>query len=394
MHALLRLALAACLLLPLATRAADADARADSIRTMLVELELVEAYLASSRKIIDDAGPDLAWLDRELTSAQALDRMVPIYARYLSPGEAEELTAFFSKPPGEKAWNFLLERMRGSDGLPSTPLAWHEKQAVDAYLKTSSGWNAYRAAQERIAADLNAMTSAWSGELMRRHYGPQIERLARQTALGATADDPLPAAATGAAADAGGDFIAAHLALVTDFAAQSAAVHRQLAARQQEIGIGDVLSPAALSTRAGIDRGRGKLEDYARAYSAAQRRLNQISDAFAARLKNLAQGSAFRQSWIRSSEESLARAYDRSLRTEENQRRILALMGQFLDLADQSLGSIRLEDNRLVFARSDDLRRYEALHRQLQAEARIEAGLQEEQRQSQQRLVDALPVRP
>lgn len=394
MRALLRLALAACLVLPLATRAADARAHLDSIRTMLVELELVEAYLASSRKIIDDAGPDLAWLDRELSSAEALERMVPIYARYLSADEAAELTAFFSKPPGEKAWNFLLERMRGSDGLPSTPLAWHEKQAVDTYLKTSPGWKAYRAAQERIGTDLNAMTSAWSGELMRRHYGPQIERLASQITLGATSGEAPTVETKDVAADAGGDFIATHLALVTQFAAQSAAVHRQLAAQQQEIGIGDLLSPATLSTRAGIDRSRGKLEAYARAYSAAQRRLNRISDDFAARLKNLSQGNAFRQSWIRGSEESLARAYDRSLRAEENQRRILALMGQFLDLADQGPDTIRLEDNRLVFARGDDLRRYEALHQQLQAEVRIEASLQEEQRQSQQRLVDALPVRP
>ena len=176
MRALLRLALAACLVLPLATRAADARAHLDSIRTMLVELELVEAYLASSRKIIDDAGPDLAWLDRELSSAEALERMVPIYARYLSADEAAELTAFFSKPPGEKAWNFLLERMRGSDGLPSTPLAWHEKQAVDTYLKTSPGWKAYRAAHFRKVGHASAVPQfahgVWSARSMSNWNSP------------------------------------------------------------------------------------------------------------------------------------------------------------------------------------------------------------------------------
>lgn len=180
------------------------------------------------------------------------------------------------------------------------------------------------------------------------------------------------------------------LTLVQELNNQRSKIVNQFTARVKEIDLATVLAPVTLMSREGIEDGRQKLSLYEAEFSKSQRELNRLNDELIAELHKLTGPPAALDQLIRTAEDSIAASYERSLRAEENQRRMLAIMGQFLSFADERFGQFRLQDGQLIFTSGADLRRYESLRQQLEAEAKTEAEIAQEQSGAREKSIKKL----
>lgn len=376
-----------------------ADEHLRAVKRMLSELNMGEAYVDSARRTLAEsvnANPlmadDLKWAAAQLTPSAAVDRMAPIYADYLTAVQADQLRRFFIVSPGNKVWRAMMAQVRTGKPVPPAPMTPGEKQTVDLFLRTSTAWRTITDSRKAITQRVEETSVRWGEELMRQRYAGMIDRLvnklenpaARQDAGGT---DPAPSAST-AAAEQGA--MAGFIALVEDISGRNAKISEQFAARTKDIEIGAVLLPANLTSRDRIENSRRDLARYETELSAAQRELNKLNDEFAASVNSLSGHAGKGNSLMQGAEKGLARAFERALRYEENQRRILSIMRQILNLAEERLGSIRDQDGRLIFDEPADLRLYESFRQQLMAEVKIEADIKSEQEAVRQNVLKQL----
>lgn len=365
-----------------------------AIKQMLSALKIGELYVDIAKKKLLEAtqerpetAKDLEWLSAQITAPEAAERLAPAYAKYLTRAQADELRIFFTVPPGSKYWPGFLEQV--ATGKPSFPAAlnWQERQSLDAFMSRSSGWRILNQLHNTSFPELGPALRRWIEEIVERRNAVLARQLAdtleRGQGPGSSGKDTPPAAG-------GQGLVPEFFAIVRDLGERNAAIVGRLVRRANEFELNTVLAPANLLSRDGIENGRRKLELYEAELSKSQREQNQLYDEFSQRLRTLPGPASSRDPFVQKTEQGIAIAYERSLRAEENQRRLLSIMRQILSFAEERLGRINLQDNRLIFADINDLRLYESLRQQLEAEAKVEMEIAQEQRAARERSIKAL----
>lgn len=364
-----------------------AEERLHAVKRMLVAMGVGELFMEGAKRKITEGiktnpafAEDFTWMLGQLTPAEAVDRIAPIYAEYVTASQAEELRTFFASPSGNKVWRMMMGRVSaGKSSLPPT-LTWEERQAVDT-LAASAAWRALSNSIGVINSRLEVVSTRWGEQLMQQRYAGLARELADNLEASATdkGSGGTGASPSGNANSTNPGLVRAYFALVQSFNARNTSVGNRLVAKVKEIDLSTVLKPGNLTSRDGIEDGRRKLQLYETEFSKSQREINQLNDELTASLRNLPGPDNMREMLIQRGEKGIAAAYERSMRVEENQRRMLVIMRRILALADERFGQIRLQDNRLIFDDGGDLRLYESLMQQLAAEIKIEAEIDQEQ---------------
>ncbi len=381
-------ALSMCLCINVFAAESKDDEHMQVVKRMLLDLRIVETTLDGVKSKLMDATctnpaltDDTEWVIAQLTLEGAVDRLMPIYAEYLSSSQAKELRSFFNSPPGNKIWPTMLDKQIAGKVSFLPPLKRAESRKIDAFLAENSSWRVLEGSKKEIAGKVDQTFYLWSEQILKRRYAGSTQPVVNELEVGASGSGAdigkgaPPESLYAATQRLGNTF----LTLVQELNNQRSKIVNQLTARVKEIDIATVLAPVTLMSREGIEDGRHKLSLYEGEFSKSQRELNRLNDEFIAELHKLTGPPATLDQLIRKAEEGIAISYERSLRAEENQRRILAIMGQFLNFADERFGHFRLQDSQLIFTSDADLRRYELLRQQLEAEAKTEAEITQEQ---------------
>lgn len=358
------------------------------VKRMLLDLRIVETTLDGVKSKLMDATctnpaltDDTEWVIAQLTPEGAVDRLTPIYAEYLTSSQAKELQSFFNSPPGNKIWPTLLDKLITGKVSFLPPLKRAESRKIDAFLSGNSSWRVLEGSKKDIAGKVNQTFYFWSEQILKRRYAGDAQPVVDESEAGTLGNGGdlgkgIPAESLNAATERLGKTF---LTLAQELNSQRSKIVNQFAARAKEIDFTNVLAPVTLTSREGIENGRRTLNLYEAEFSKSQRELNRLNDEFITELHKLSGPPAPLDLLIRKAEDGIALSYERSLRAEENQRRILAIMGQFLIFADERFGQFQLQDSQLIFMSGEDLRRYQSLRQQLETEVKIEAEIAQEQ---------------
>lgn len=382
-----------------AAPATDSE-RVQAAERMLTELGFGEIFVAGTRKGVanysrehPERSADLTWVANQITAAEAVERIAPIYAEYMTKFQADEVRIFFATPPGSKFWNGLKAEFLTGRKAFSLGLNWQEEQTINAFVKSNPSWAAFNRAQSLGADAIRLAGQVWVRQVVGRNVAALSTQLADALEDGKTATDPsgsksLSPNSSTPAADSG--FGAELIAVIKDAQTRRTAVSDRFGRRRAELDLPSVLSPANLLSKDGIEDGRHRIALYETALSANQRESDQLDDELMQRLRELPVPKDTRDLILQGVEQGATASYERSLRWQENQRRSLNITRQILDFAEQRLGQVRLEGNKLIFRDIDELHTYESLVQQLWIEAQAETELLREQRAAQESAVHSL----
>jgi hypothetical protein len=394
---------AALLLFSIAVSAEQKDGGQDlrPVKAMLSELHLGEAFVEGGRRGLREAAQknpamamDIESMILQMTETEAVDLMAPIYGRYLTGDQADELRVFLTKAPGSKIWRSLLDEMRTGKAFVAPNLTPDEKQQVELFLGISASWRAWAGSKQAIEAKLYEVGRNWGEELMRRKYAVMFDQLAD------TLDPGKPGSRTGGrdpvtvrAQDASEDASTTAVQLMQHYRElieQNDLVTHRLAAKSRELQLGAALAAKNLISREGISDSRRRLDAYELELRKGMRELGNAFDAYADWLHGMRDKSKGNGALGESYESGLTVGYAELLRSEESQRHELAIMRQILALADENFGKIRLEETKLVFSNPDDLRDYLALLADLDATQKSANDAVSERNAMRRRVADKL----
>lgn len=373
-------------------------ARVNAAKRMMTTLAWGQAYIGFAKEALttkqmkDAISAEYAkWAVDQLTPEEVVNRLAPIYAKYLTVGEINEFERFFSTAPGDKVWPSARALILDGRRFVYPSLSQDERRKVDAFAAPGGVWWTLMNYGKPINADVSRMAHEWGREVGKQRY----EDISQEF-LG-----NLSHAATGSAAAAATISSTANMppdkALVQQFYrvilganAKNSQLTANYSAALQSIHIETILFPANLVSRAGIAESRDKLTRYEAEFSKVQRGLEQVSDEMITSLHQLNGPPALRDQLLKNAEAGAAARYELSMRFAENQRKEIALIRQILDLVDRRFGQIAVKDKQLLINDPEDLRQYNDLFSSLQEEIKREEALRVEENESRARALKTI----
>jgi hypothetical protein len=387
MTRLARMLLALCLALaaPIALAETVIDnARLQAARRFVVALGIGELFVdgvnlgfANEVKKNPERANETRWILEKITIVGAIERLAPVYAEYLTASQSDELRNFYSASPGRKIWQALTTAALAKQPPVAPALSTEETRQIMAFNATSSALRTLKQSQPAIDAKMETITKAWLQEIVQGNIGTAGRQIA-------DALDPAgaSAAATDGAAPAGP--MAEFVSVMRTYNERNQKSITEFQGSIDAIDLSTVLRPASLTSRQGIAEGHTKIDRYELAFSRRWREYNANADDLMLALKKIPVSQASRENVMGGVEKGLTTVYERALRMQENQRNLMAIFREMLNLADEKFARIKMEENRLVFDSSADLQAYETLRERLKKEAAVETKISEEEQQARE----------
>jgi hypothetical protein len=366
----------------LATQNLDAD-RLSAARRLVLAAGIADLYVQGAHKFFSDATKtdparknEMAWKTAQVTVPNAAERIAPIYAEFLSATQADELRTFFTTGAGQKFWDATSRA--ALQGVPFTmpKLSAQEHQQVLSFTVSSNTWRIFSQAQPVIQKKMTEAAQLWGRELNER----QMADFRRQIAAAVTgSDDSVSQPAQGGQSPEQQMLIAA----LRSYATRNRAGITRYQERVKQLDLITVLASTNLTSRDGIAQSRGKLDTFEQELNQRLREYNATTDSLIQSLKHIADSSPMGNAFLAGFEKSLTQKIERALRLEENQRTLISLSRQTLNLADERFGRIKIEGDQLLFDNDQDLQTYRELLQRIQKEGEIETQLELEEKQAQ-----------
>lgn len=341
--------------------AAEPDSLAEA-RRLVAELaigdlqaDLAYQQLSQAGKSQPEMAPLTEWLAGQLNGAEAARRIAPVYAEYLTAAQCRELRLFFTIPPGQAFWQAQQERARGGKRPLFLRPSPEDARTIEGFTKNSSAWQALVRVRPQIDAGVAKVMEGWVRQLVQ-------------------------AQVSGTGEPGQAELLPGLGALYRDITTRRAQLQARTAERLRALDLAPVLHPATLVSAEGIRAGRDKVHQAERLLSESQHDMNELNEALVDGLRRLPGPAVLRDSLLQGSERQATATYERMLRYEENQRRLMTLMREILALAETSRERLHFVDGKLVFDDVDELRQYDALLARLRREADTEARLQAEEK--------------
>ena len=380
---LARMLLALCLASSITMASAEPvdRARLEAARRFVVTLGIADLFIAGiklgyadqARKDPEKAN-EMRWILEKFTVDSTIDRLTPIYAKHLTTSQFNELNSFYQTTLGQKIWQVYSKAAvtRLPPVLPQ--LTPEETRKVNSFVNGSKALHALNAAEAAINKDLESLAKSWAQEILLDNLGNARHQLA---------DVLDPEGSKGKNSDAAPPIgpMAEFVTILRTFYEQNLKSTNQLQIDIEAIDASTLLKPANLTSRQGIAEGRNKIDRYEALLARRWREYNAITDQLTQSLKNIRIDQKTRENLLAGVEKGLSGAYERALRSQENQRNLVAIFRDILTLADEKFGKIKAEENRLIFDSNADLQTYELLFERLKKEAAIETKITEEEQQ-------------
>lgn len=337
--------------------------------------QMVFADIALSQP---DRASEMTWKSAQVTVGEAVKRLAPIYAEFLTADQAHELRKFFTSPVGQKVW--AVPARAAAEGRPKTEpqLNAVEHRQVMSFTMSSAAWRAFNLSQPAIQKKIGDLSKQWGLELSERHMAGF-----RQQILDAVTGKENTASDQGKLSNSASP----EQQLVVALREYRNRTHKGVAQYQDELkklGLESVLAAENLTSREGIAQGRVKLDRFEAELNQRIREHNAASEEFVQTLKRIAEVSTSGSEFLKGAEPTLAKSFDRALRAEENQRTFIALSRQALTLFDENFGKIKNDGKQLLFDDEQDLRTYRELMQRIRKEIEVESQLEAEEQQAQQ----------
>lgn len=326
-----------------------------------------DALNAEFRKTIGQelSAPELVWLGRAVTSDNLANRMAPIYADYLSAAQCRDIIDFVTKPPGNRFWRYYVLTRDKKGQLPPILLP-AESRAIDAFMK-GDAWLALSRNRPAIEKRLGAAWEQLGADAMADHLKDLMRSIRRDGPQAVAANDPIAQALLIALQSADKMEVT-----VQRFRDQIAAI--SLTGSFTSEGLYDADKRAET---------RRKLDRLAEAVSDVHRQRMREIDDFVARLRSLPHDSQFTQRIVGAIEMGIQSLYRLHIRWVEIQWRLVGDMRQIEELISRTKDKLELKHGQLIFADTEDLRRFQTLQNRLLADAKEEAAItQDMQRQA------------
>lgn len=381
-----RLLVAFCLLLSLClpALAEPAGSSLPAVKRMLTELKMGEAIaegikLGLSRDPKGWSKEESEWFAAQMAPEAIVNVVASVYAEYLTSQQAEELQRFFSVSPGKKQWQAMLEYIRtGGQVGPAPFLSTEERRIIRDFETKNANWRFFKEINT-VNQRMLAATKQWLNELVDRRLGAYAKRIAElveKDGADALSRDNRPLAEIAASKS---NSVERLIVVVDELMRRRHGITARFSARTKDISMDNLFRPATLTSREEIEKARASLTQFETELGQMLRDGRELGEEFTAAMKVSTSDKAVQDALLRGLERGLARSYERNLRFEENQRRLLSIMRQILTLADERFGTIHERDGRLVFDNDADLTDFQSLAQQLMAEAKIEKQLVQEE---------------
>lgn len=365
-------------LLPAST--AHLQALTDMLRSMHAD-EIVRATLEQALADARQKSPGSAALMNDALASQPYDfmlkDMVQVYARYFTQAEADTATRFYATPVGKK---FVIAMLRTIPALKArypvppnfSPL---EEVQGQAFLRSPVGAKLAHF-PPGMQLELNAAMRATGQRMMAAQVSNDMAPLKRELEASL---QPGTSAAVAGAATAGNQN---PIALMARAAAESARLYREASARYEreltEVMPADMMAPAKLVVPADIAESRRRLQQAGEALDRYLQEDDRIRAGMRSQIVALPVSEEERAGMLRGFERGQQRSIERSIRIGENQRALLSIYLQILNLMDGVQGKVKLQDGRLLFDDEADRAQFAQLLQRLREESDKETALRAE----------------
>lgn len=383
MNRLARMLLALCLVLASCVTVAETGtdrARLEAARRLIIALDFGKIFMFGinqgyARQVQQnpEKANEMRWVLEKFTPEGAIERLAPIYAEYLTASQSDELRKFYSSGPGRKIWVAISEAALAQKPPTIPTLTPEENRQVNAF-NNSVALRTMNTAQAAIKVKSENAGKLWMQEIVQNN----LRQTGRQVA------DALDPAGTGTASNNGAPSgpMAEFVTIMRDYNERNQKSILAFQSSTDAIDLATVLKPGNLTSRQGIAEGRSKLDRYETVFTRRWREYDASTDELMQSLRQVRVSEEIRNSFMAGAEKGMSTAYERALRMQENQRNLLAIFREMLNLADEKFGKIRFEENRLIFESAQDLQAYETLRERLNKEAATEKKIGEEEEQA------------
>lgn len=298
--------------------------------------------------------------------------IAPVYAKFLSAGEADRLAAYYSSSVGQRQ----LVAMLSSKGVlkgEKIPYFTDKEMLEVRAMETTPAAKAFVAAQPRIVAAQQAALQAWRDQY---YTGYQKKAIANLTEIRTANANYKPGdpAQNFVFRRTGLETLDRYTMLIADYNIETININRALSNDLGRYGIDNMLMKERLVTAEGLGRARDILskseERLERYLQDRDRQQTAVRERIAGLTQNKQALALFTP--------GLAREYDQLVRFGENQRAQMDLYKRVIDFAESRLGAIQIKDNRMVFNNDADLQMFNTLMEQVQKLVGQEVALRDE----------------
>ncbi len=323
-------------------------------------------------------GQFMAEFFEDIRAEQILEKLVPVYAKYYSPENAEAIAVFFESTAGQKMIDTMLQGYKSGTKVTVemakfTPA---EKQALDRFERTPAG-RLLGNSQGKINAESAQVFRDWSREILRAKYSRVLAPMVREMeggAAGTTADTTRP--------DAGGakgsGFFSQFGVIIADAAKRSQESRGRFQSEMQQLAVETILAPQNLVSAAGIAQGKMKVARFHELLDQLLRTTEEILVDTRNRAAALDLPDKMKADFVKGLENGLVSAIDETIRFGEIERNLAELFQRTLEFSEARLGKTSYRDSTLVFHEQADVDTYNALVVQLKAEGEKEEALMKE----------------
>lgn len=319
-----------------------------------------------------------------VTPAQMVDKMLPAYARYYSPVEADTIAQFFTTPVGVKFVDGMVRDMMAGKkfSFESLHLTPSEMAPITRFFMTPTAQKIGKV-QPMINQEVAVIMRTWGAELMRARMKKSMTPLVAQIDSDLVSQGAAPGGALGSglkAAPAGGQTgpwnAVANIGVAASKAAAEARQHYQ--DDVQTLGAQMLLGASGLTSVDNIATGKKNVQLMGESLDRYLQSYDQVMKEAREKMIALDLPENLKAALLQGFDIGLARSYDERIRYGENQRALLGLYQRLFEFAEARLGKISTSDSKLVFVDAADQEIYRTIISQIGVESRREADLVKE----------------
>jgi hypothetical protein len=345
-----------------------------NVRTLLVSARLGEInredmhnhILKEWRANKDDVGGIKQVVD-DMSVDEFVDFLTPIYAKHIQPDDMRAIMGFFTSAAGKAAQDLIfLQLQSGADinKINYSQLTTWQIREINTFAATEVGKRWFEG-QRNAKADIRASVWGWLAALdkkrLKKHsqaFAAELASITSMTDLDLLLSRPIPKFETGYRYLDRMYFIEVDVA--RRFKVEDLTYERVITPLQ----INQIFTARYLSAEGTA----GGLKRVAVADAALTRYLqhqNAIIDDYRAAYKNVVFPADYQDRIEKKLADTLKSSYARLLDLEETERAVLDLWRKALGFIETRQKDIAYEDDKILFATSEDLQLYRALQSQM-----------------------------
>jgi hypothetical protein len=288
---------------------------------------------------------------RHATPEETYRRMVPVFARQLTPQQWAELAKASRSPAFRKRESAALSRASLLTTVPMyyTAAELEELRRIDAL----PAMKAYRAMEPKINVDLTAMWKAWGAEFSRTqilHALDAIQKVEIDLATARTAGGGK----TIAIGHSELSYLDNYIRVISESLIRISNAYLKFNNELKRVGLKDVLKPEHLMSKVALQHSIAAVEQVDVALDALLREIDAIHSEREAGLNSL--DFPAKEQFLKEVNASLAGSYDFTLRMGEANRKVVDQYRRILAFMQDRQGAYDLQDGKISFKSDDDMR--------------------------------------